>query len=129
MLIEPASQGCEPFLIQHDRFRNTLKSSDLDEFSKLMEDQQKIEYVYKRLYGPEAKTSNDDNVTDGDSCKSGDATLEMKKSGTEYFKKSDYRNALNWYSLAVLRCPQTKGTGEIDDPIKIILGSREQWNG
>lgn len=110
--VEPASQGYKPFSVRHDMFRNTLKSSDLDEFSNLMEDQRKIEFVYERLYGLAAETSDDDNVVDVGSCKTGDAALEMKKSGTESFKKSDYRNALNWYSLAVLRCPQTKGTRE-----------------
>lgn len=112
MLVEPASQGCKPFSVLHEIFRKTLKSSDLDQFSNLIEDWQKIEFVYEKLYGLTEETSNDDNVVDIGSCKTGDAALEMKKSGTESFKKSDYRNALNWYSLAVLRCPQTKGTRE-----------------
>jgi len=107
---EQAPQGGENFSIRHDRFRSILKSSDWDEFSKSTDDKQKIQFVYERLYtdGQDfggCKSTEDEPA----SYKNGEKAMEMKKSGTDYFQKSDYRNALNWYSLAVLHCPQTKG--------------------
>jgi len=104
-------QGSEPFSIQHDRFRNILKSSDWDKFAKLTDDKQKILFVYKRLYAHGHASGGCKNTeNEPASYKSGEKALEMKKSGNDYFQKSDYRNALNRYSLAVLHCPQTKGT-------------------
>ncbi|XP_025202672.1 SET and MYND domain-containing protein 4 [Melanaphis sacchari] len=105
---EPLTPGVEPFSIRHDRFRNILKSSDWDEFNELTDDKQKIQFVYERLYAHGQASSDSESTEDRPaSYKNGDKALEMKKSGTDYFQKSDYRNALNWYSLAVLHCPQT----------------------
>lgn len=109
---EPASRDFEPFSVQHENFRNTLKTSDWDEFSKLPDNEQKIRFVYEKLYAKNISLSNDvrgNNNATSDGCKNGDKALEMKKSGTEYFQISDYRNALNRYSRAALHCPQTKG--------------------
>lgn len=109
MMNGPSPPGIEPFSIRHDRFCNTLKSSDWDEFTKSTDDKQKIQFVYERLYSHRQSFGDGDNIEDEPaSYKNGDKALEMKKSGTDYFQKSDYRNALNWYSLAVLHCPQTK---------------------
>lgn len=111
MMNELAPQGGENFSIRHDRFRNILKSSDWDEFAKSTDDKQKIQFVYERLYAAGGqdfggcKSTEDEPV----SYKNGEKAMEMKKSGNDYFQKSVYRNALNWYSLAVLHCPQTKG--------------------
>lgn len=112
MMNEPSPPGGEPFSIRHDRFRNILKSSDWDEFTKSTNDKQKIQFVYERLYahGQASGDSNNKHTEEElTSYKNGVKALEMKKSGTDYFQKSDYRNALNWYSIAVLHCPQTKG--------------------
>jgi len=110
MMNGPSPSGIEPFSIRHDRFCNTLKSSDWDEFTKSTDDKQKIQFVYERLYSHRQSSGDGDNIEDEPAnYKNGDKALEMKKSGTDYFQKSDYRNALNWYSLAVLHCPQTKG--------------------
>lgn len=108
---KPASQGCGPFSIQHDRFRKTLKSTDWDEFAGLTDDKQKVRFVYEKLYKrteaiPAVEGSCNDTT---EVCKNGSKALEMKKSGNEYFQKSDYRNALNWYSQAVINCPQNDG--------------------
>ncbi|CAI6367479.1 unnamed protein product [Macrosiphum euphorbiae] len=106
---ELAPQGVEPFSIRHDRFRNILKTSDWDEFTKSTDDKQKIQFVYERLYAGGQVSGGCQNTKDEPaSYKNGEKSMEMKKSGTDYFQKSDYRNALNWYSLAVLHCPQTK---------------------
>ncbi|VVC29601.1 Tetratricopeptide repeat,Tetratricopeptide repeat-containing domain,Tetratricopeptide-like helical [Cinara cedri] len=105
MMNEPASQGNEHFSIQHERFRNTLNASDLDEFSNLPDDNRRIHFVYKRLY---ANLGDPGAGDDEGNSKNGDKALEMKKTGTVYFQKSDYRNAVNWYSLALLNCPQTE---------------------
>lgn len=98
---EPAPGGGESFAVRHDRFRDALESTDWDEFSGLTNDEQRIRFVYERMQRC---------ATGPNSSKDGDAALEMKKSGTERFQKSDYRNALYWYSLAALHCPQTEGT-------------------
>lgn len=126
---EPALRGSEPFSVRHDRFLNALKPTDWDELtdeSTAENDGQKIQFVYGRLYasscrrhgacsGGDNSNSNDEYDADESAaaaattscCKDGEKALEMKKSGTECFQRSDYRNALNWYSLAVLHCPQT----------------------
>ncbi|KAL5241356.1 hypothetical protein ACI65C_008766 [Semiaphis heraclei] len=109
MMNEQVPQGGDHFLIQHDRFRNNLKSSDWDEFTKSTDDKQKIQFVYKRLYAHGHDFGGCKNTEDESaSYKSGEKALEMKKSGNDFFQKSDHRNALNQYSLAVLHCPQTK---------------------
>lgn len=108
---EPASQGCEPFSVRHERFRNTLEPLDWEEFSASSDDKQKIRFVYERLYNSE--TFGDDNEEINNSGKDGDAALKMKKTGTGYFQKSDHQNALNWYSLAALHCPHTEGTPRV----------------
>lgn len=95
--------GQADFSVQHDRFQNSLRPSDWDEFSALADDPCRIRFVYGRLYVDGDRDRGDDR------CKDGPEALEMKKSGTARFQKSDYRNALNWYSLAALRCPQTEG--------------------
>jgi hypothetical protein len=106
---EPASLGRKPFSVRHNRFRNTLRSSDWDEFIGLVDDKQKIQFVYGRLLAEDDTATNGDDDDERNSCKNGDKALEMKKLGTECFQNTDYRKALNWYSLAVLHCPQTKG--------------------
>lgn len=104
----PASQGHEPFSVQHDRFRNTLGASDLEDFANLSDDTGKITFVYGRLYEHADQTFPGAGSRD-ESTKNGDKAMEMKKTGNCCFQKSDYRNAVNWYSLAVLNCPQTEG--------------------
>uniref|UniRef100_A0A2S2NHH6 SET and MYND domain-containing protein 4 n=1 Tax=Schizaphis graminum TaxID=13262 RepID=A0A2S2NHH6_SCHGA len=124
MMNEPSPPGGEPFSIRHDRFRNILKSSDWDEFTKSTDDKQKIQFVYERLYANGQTSGNSNNKHTKEEptrYKNGVKALEMKKSGTDYFQKSDYRNALNWYSLAVLHCPQTKDWKE---QLSIIYANR-----
>lgn len=106
---EPVSLDRKPFSVRHDQFRNTLKSSDWNEFGGLADDKQKIQFVYGRLYAEDNTTANGDDGNGRNGCKNGDKALEMKKRGTECFQNMDYRKALNWYSSAVLHCPQTKG--------------------
>lgn len=108
---KPASQGCVPFSVQHDRFRKSLKSTDWDEFAKLTDDKQKVRFVYEKLYKQAEATPADDSICNDtpEVSKNGPKALEMKKTGNEYFQKSNYQNALNWYSQAVLNCPQNNG--------------------
>ncbi|XP_050428772.1 SET and MYND domain-containing protein 4 [Adelges cooleyi] len=96
----------EAFSIRHARFRDTLKPEDVDEFSKFAKDKQKIRFLYRRLYGAQ----NDDEPSGiGGGYKDGNKALDLKKTGNGYFQKSDYVQALSWYSLAVFQCPQTGG--------------------
>lgn len=98
------------FLNQHNNFRNSLKNEDFDEFSSLTNDRQKIKFVYERLYNENAKNDIDELQQLQTIGKNGSKALEIKKTGTEYFQKSDNIQALHWYSLAILFCPQsTKG--------------------
>lgn len=111
--VAQATADCsrQPFVVRHGRFRDALTESDWDEFTRLAEDghdEQMVRFAYDRLQDVDDK---DDMPPPPEGRKDGDEALKMKRSGTEYFQKSDYRNALNWYSLAVLHCPQwTKGT-------------------
>lgn len=102
----------QPFAIRHGRFRDALTASEWDELAWLVRedgrDEQLVRFAYDKLQDADIA---DDVPPSPEGRKDGDGALRMKRAGNERFQKSDYRNALNWYSLAVLHCPQrTKGT-------------------
>lgn len=114
-MIEPAaaaaaSQRAQPFSARHERFRDGLTPDDWAEFTGSADDEQRVRFVYERTHGDgEETTGGEEAAADDNGCKNGAETLALKRSGTECFQRSDYRDALDWYSRAVLRCPQTKG--------------------
>ncbi|XP_050521268.1 SET and MYND domain-containing protein 4-like [Daktulosphaira vitifoliae] len=94
------------FLNEHTKFRDSLNTEDLDKFSNFFNDKDKIKYIYERLYNESIKIDIDESQQSRAIGKNGTKVLEIKKTGTKYFQKSDNIQALHWYSIAILYCPQ-----------------------